>query len=61
VHKFICRGTVEERIDEMIARKSRVAGEVIGGADAGETLLTEMDDATLLSFVKLDLRQVADG
>jgi hypothetical protein len=61
VHKFICRGTVEERIDEMIARKSRVAGEVIGGEDSGETLLTEMDNDTLLRFVKLDLHQAADG
>ena len=61
VHKFICRGTVEERIDEMIARKSQVAGEVIGGEDAGEVLLTEMDNDTLLRFVQLDLRQAADG
>ncbi len=61
VHKFICRGTVEERIDEMIARKSQVAGEVIGGEDSGEVLLTEMDNDTLLRFVKLDLRQAADG
>jgi hypothetical protein len=61
VHKFICRGTVEERIDEMIARKSRVAGEVIGGEGSGEALLTEMDNDTLLRFVKLDLHQVADG
>jgi len=61
VHKFICRGTVEERIDEMIARKSRVAGEVIGGEDPGESLLTEMDNDTLLRFVKLDLHQAADG
>ena len=61
VHKFICRGTVEERIDEMIARKSRVAGEVIGGEGSGEALLTEMDNDTLLKFVKLDLHQVADG
>jgi superfamily II DNA or RNA helicase len=61
VQKFICRGTVEERIDEMIARKSQVAGEAIGGEDAGEVLLTEMDNDTLLRFVKLDLRQATDG
>jgi superfamily II DNA or RNA helicase len=61
VHKFICRGTVEERIDEMIARKRQVAGDAVGGDDAGEVLLTEMDDATLLKFVRLDLNQVADG
>ena len=61
VHKFICQGTVEERIDEMIAQKRLVAGEVIGGEGAGETLLTEMDNDTLLKFVKLDLQQAADG
>ena len=61
VHKFICRGTVEERIDEMIARKRQVAGEVIGGEDSGEALLTEMDNDTLLRFVKLDLHQAAEG
>jgi hypothetical protein len=60
VHKFICRGTVEERIDEMIARKSQVAGAVMG-EDSGEVLLTEMDNDTLLKFVKLDLQQTAES
>ena len=61
VHKFICRGTVEERIDEMIERKSQVAGEVFGGENSGDDLLTEMDDARLMNFVKLDLRHAAEG
>ena len=61
VHKFICRGTVEERIDEMIARKGQMAGEVIGGESSGEVLLTEMDNDTLMRFVKLDLQQAIDG
>jgi SNF2-related domain/SNF2 Helicase protein/Helicase conserved C-terminal domain len=61
VHKFICRGTVEERIDEMIARKGQIAGEVIGGENSGEVLLTEMDNATLMRFVKLDLQQAIGG
>ncbi len=61
VHKFICRGTVEERIDEMITRKIRVADEAIGGNESGEVLLTEMDDDTLLRFVKLDLHQAIDA
>ena len=53
VHKFVCRGTVEERIDEMLARKKRVAGELLeGGADAA---LTEMSDAELLRTLSLDL------
>ncbi len=61
VHKFICRGTVEERIDEMIAQKSRIAGEVIGSGGGADVLLTEMDDATLLRFVHLDLHQATEG
>jgi SNF2-related domain/SNF2 Helicase protein/Helicase conserved C-terminal domain len=61
VHKFICRGTLEERIDEMISQKSRIASEAIGEGDAGEALLTEMDNATLLRYVKLDLQQATDG
>jgi non-specific serine/threonine protein kinase len=44
----------------MIARKSQVAGEVVGGENPAEVLLTEMDNDTLLRFVQLDLRQAAD-
>ena len=61
VHKFICRGTIEERIDDMIERKSQVAGEAVGGGEPGEVLLTEMDDATLLKLVTLDLNRATDG
>ena len=61
VHKFLCRGTIEEKIDEMIARKNQVAGEVFAEGDTGETLLTAMDDDTLMKFVKLDLRRATEG
>jgi len=61
VHKFVCRGTVEERIDDMIAQKARVADEAIGGSDSGEVLLTEMDNDTLMKFVKLDLHQAIEN
>ena len=61
VHKFVCRGTIEERIDEMIARKSLVANEAIGGDGSAEVLLTEMDNDKLLEFVKLDLRQAIEA
>ena len=30
VHKFVCAGTLEEKIDEMIERKKEVAGRVVG-------------------------------
>jgi len=53
VHKFICRGTVEEKIDQMIESKKQLAGDFLSaGAD---TLLTEMKDAELLKLVALDL------
>jgi non-specific serine/threonine protein kinase len=53
VHKFICRGTVEEKIDDMIDSKRQLAGDFLsGGADI---LLTEMRDEELLKLVTLDL------
>jgi SNF2 family DNA or RNA helicase len=57
VHKFVCRGTVEERIDALIESKRSLAEEVIGGG--GETLLTELPDDELLRLVRLDLSSAA--
>jgi non-specific serine/threonine protein kinase len=55
VHKFICRGTVEEKIDEMIESKRKVSQELLeGGADL---LLTEMKDEELLKLVALDINK----
>ncbi len=53
VHKFVCRGTVEERIDAMIASKKAIADLMLNGD--GETLLTEMSDDELMRFVALDI------
>ncbi|MBI4286301.1 MAG: DEAD/DEAH box helicase [Chloroflexi bacterium] len=39
VHKFVCLGTLEERIDQMIEQKKELAESIIG---AGENWLTEM-------------------
>ncbi len=52
VHKFVCKGTVEEKIDALITAKAGLATELLEGA---ETLLTEMDDAALLRLVALDI------
>ena len=52
VHKFVCKGTVEEKIAAMITAKAGLATELLEGA---ETLLTEMDDEALLQLVALDL------
>ena len=55
VHKFVCRGTVEDRIDQMIEQKKQLAGDFLEGG-GGEVLLTEMKDAELLRLVALDLK-----
>ena len=53
VHKFVCRGTVEEKIDQMIESKRQLSKDLIeGGADL---LLTELPDEDLLKLVALDL------
>ena len=57
VHKFVCRGTVEERIDQMIRDKQELADEILSGG--AETQLTEMSDAELLDFVSIDLSRAA--
>ncbi len=53
VHKFVCRGTVEEKIDALIEDKIRLAHDLLEGG--GETLLTEMSNEELLETVSLDL------
>jgi SNF2 family DNA or RNA helicase len=58
VHKFVCRGTLEERIDEMMEAKKSLAEGVLG-ADSAELPLTELSDAELLKLVSIDLNAVA--
>ena len=54
VHKFVCRGTVEEKIDQLIDSKRQLSQDLLEGG--GEVLLTEMKDDELLTLVSLDLR-----
>jgi non-specific serine/threonine protein kinase len=55
VHKFVCRGTVEEKIDQLIESKRHLSQELLeGGADL---LLTEMKDEELLKLVALDINK----
>jgi non-specific serine/threonine protein kinase len=53
VHKFVCRGTVEDKIDGMIEAKRELAGDFLGSGT--EAVLTEIEDDELLELVKLDL------
>ena len=52
-HKFLTKGTVEERIDMMLQEKTRLSQDVI--AAAGESWITEMKDDQLLDLFKLTL------
>ncbi len=55
VHKFICRGTIEEKIDALIDEKTNLADDLLtAGAEA---MLTEMSDDELLKIVALDIDQ----
>lgn len=53
VHKFVCRGTLEERIDDMIRSKRQISSELFG--EDGELSLTEMSNEQLMQFISLDL------
>jgi non-specific serine/threonine protein kinase len=56
VHKFVCRGTIEERIDELISRKKSLSDSLLAAEGGAETQLTEMSNEELLDFVSLDIR-----
>jgi len=50
VHKFVCLGTLEERIDRMIEQKKALAESVIG---TGESWLTELSNEALRDLLSL--------
>ena len=53
VHRFVTRGTIEERIDRMIAQKRQLADDLLDGG--GEIDLTELSDDELIDLVRLDV------
>lgn len=53
VHKFICRGTIEEKIDTLIEEKMNLADDILKAG--AESMLTEMSDEQLLKAVALDI------
>ena len=58
VHKFVCRGTLEERIDGMIDEKKELARSIIG---AGESWITELSNEELAELVALSRDAVESG
>ena len=51
VHLFICAGTLEERVDELLESKRRLAGEIVG---SGESFLLKMSEREFERMVSLD-------
>lgn len=51
VHKFITQGTVEEKIDQIIADKVRLSNDIV--PDIQESWITEMDNKQLVSLMRL--------
>jgi SNF2 family DNA or RNA helicase len=58
VHAFVCAGTLEERIDELIESKRALAEAVIG---AGESWLTELSTEELRSVLELRQAVIVDA
>ena len=58
VHKFVCRGTVEEKIDQLIDSKRQLSQDLLEGG--GDALVTEMRDDDLLQLVALDLHTASE-
>jgi SNF2 family DNA or RNA helicase len=57
VHKFLCIGTLEEKIDEMIERKQELASGVVG---TGEAWLTELSTAEIKDLFALRKEAVGE-
>ncbi|RRR78155.1 MAG: DEAD/DEAH box helicase [Candidatus Viridilinea halotolerans] len=57
VHKFVCGGTLEEKIDAMIEGKRALAAQVLG---AGEHWLTELSTAQLRDLVALRHEEISE-
>lgn len=57
VHKFICGGTLEDRIDAMIEQKTALADEIV---TSGETALTELSNDAIRDVLRLSEAAVVD-
>jgi len=57
VHKFICTGTLEEKIEALIEQKKFIAEQVIG---SGEAWLTELSNEELRKLIELDRNMLVE-
>lgn len=59
VHKFVCQGTIEEKIDDLIESKKALTEDLLAGS--GEIKVTEMQDNELLRLLAFDLNAVMEN
>ena len=57
VHKFVCQGTIEEKIDALIESKTQLATNLLEGN--ADKMLTEMTDSELIQLVSLDIERAS--
>jgi SNF2 family DNA or RNA helicase len=57
VHKFVCTGTLEEKINDILESKKDLANQTV---DAGENWLTELDTQQLRNLLLLDRSAIID-
>ncbi len=57
VHKFVTLGTLEERINDMIAEKKALAGAIVG---SDESWLTQLDNERFKDLIRLTRDAVVD-
>lgn len=55
VHKFICRGTIETKIDALISSKKALSQEIL--QNGSEMALTELTNEQLMDMISLDIKQ----
>lgn len=53
VHKFVCSNTIEEKINDMIESKQKLADDVVGST--AESWLTSMSDEELIETMRMSL------
>ena len=56
VHKFVCKGTIEEKINSMLFEKQDLSDRILNSGS--ELTLTEMNDEQLLKLVALDVNSL---
>jgi SNF2 family DNA or RNA helicase len=57
VHKFVCIGTMEERIDRLLSEKQALADQIVG---SGDEWLTGLSTEQLRDYLSLSKEAVGE-